>query len=100
MMLMDEKLSAEAAHACGLANWVVDDADLEAKALEIATRLAAGAPHAYRYIKRNFMQADHGQFQDYLDSEALHQVLASSSEDAAEARAAFKEKRAPRFSGQ
>lgn len=99
LMLLDDKLDGAAALACGLVNWVVEDAELDAKAIEIATRLAAGSPLGYRYMKRNFVQADNGHFREYLDNEALHQVLATSTEDAAEARVAFKEKRAPKFSG-
>jgi 2-(1,2-epoxy-1,2-dihydrophenyl)acetyl-CoA isomerase len=99
LMLLDEKLDGAAALACGLVNWVVEDAELETKAIEVATRLAAGSPLGYRYMKRNFVNADHGHFGDYLDSEALHQMLSTSTEDAAEARTAFKEKRAPKFSG-
>lgn len=99
LMLLDEKIDAAAALAAGLVNWVVEDADLDARGLEIATRLAAGSPTGYRYMKRNFVQADRGHFREYLDSEALHQVLSTSSEDAAEARAALKEKRPPRFTG-
>lgn len=99
MMMLDDKLKADAALACGLVNWVVDDAELETKTLEIAARLAAGSPIGYRYMKRNFVQADHANFRDYLDSEALHQMLTTSSADAAEARAALKEKRAPNYTG-
>lgn len=99
LMLLDDKVDAASALAFGLVNWVVDDTDLEAKALEIATRLAAGSPLGYRYMKRNFVRADHGHFREYLDSEALHQVLATSTQDAAEARLAFQQKRAPKYAG-
>jgi 2-(1,2-epoxy-1,2-dihydrophenyl)acetyl-CoA isomerase len=99
LMMLDEKIDAPSALACGLVNWVVEDSELEAKALEIAGRLAAGSPIGHRYMKRNFVQADRGNFREYLDSEALHQVLATSSQDAAEARTAAKEKRSPRYSG-
>ena len=50
LLLCDEVLGEEA-ERIGLISLVVDEADLDAKALEIATRLAEGAQSAIRFTK-------------------------------------------------
>ena len=90
LMMLDDKLDARAALACGLVNWVVDDDELERRALTLAQRLAAGPPIAYRYMKRNFGAVDELGFAAYLDLEAQNMLLSATTDDATEARTAFK----------
>src|SRR6267154_481758 len=50
-LLLCEPVSGEEAERIGLVSLVVPDAELDAKAVEIAGKLAAGAPHAIRWTK-------------------------------------------------
>src|SRR5207245_9257968 len=50
-LLLCEPLSGTEAERIGLISLAVDDAELDAKALAIATRLAEGAPNAIRWTK-------------------------------------------------
>jgi 2-(1,2-epoxy-1,2-dihydrophenyl)acetyl-CoA isomerase len=84
----------------GLVNWVVPPAELEARAREIAGRLASGPRVAYRYMKENINRAVTGaDVDDCLDLEATHHVHAGLTEDHREAAKAFVEKREPVFKG-
>ena len=96
LALLAEKLPAERAHAWGLINRVVDDAQLMEEALSLAQRLADG-PAALPLTRRLFW--DEKGYEAQLAREAAAQEQASGTEDFAEGLAAFLEKREPRFSG-
>lgn len=96
---LSERVNAEEALRLGLANWVAEPDELEAKTREIATRLASGPTVAYRYMKENLNRAMAGDVDDCLDLEATHHVHCGQTADHKEAAKAFVEKREPVFSG-
>ena len=98
-MMTGERVDAEEAERMGLVNFLVDDDMLMKRALEIADRLASGPGQAIsaskvpinKYIKM---------VSNLVLPLSLHLEQACfRSEDAKEARAAFQEKREPRFTG-
>jgi 2-(1,2-epoxy-1,2-dihydrophenyl)acetyl-CoA isomerase len=99
MYFLSDRVSADEALRLGLTNWVVEPDQLQAKAAEIAARLAAGPTVAYRYMKENLNRALAGDVDDCLDLEATHHVHTGQTADHKEAAKAFVEKREPVFVG-
>lgn len=99
MALTGDTLSAPEALACGLVSRVVPDAELMARARDIADRIAANPPAAVRLTKRLMREARHMRLDGVLDYSAAMQALAHTTQDHAEAVAAFAERRAPKFTG-
>jgi 2-(1,2-epoxy-1,2-dihydrophenyl)acetyl-CoA isomerase len=77
----------------------VPAADLEAKTLEIARRLAAGPRLAHRFIKDNLNRAMNASFAECLDTESANLMQLRDTDDHKEAARTFAEKRPPRFTG-
>lgn len=98
VMLAEVLSSAEAVQA-GLADRVVADEQLEAEALALAQRLAAGPTVAYGEIKRLFLRAGASQLTAQLEDEALTLARVAASADAQEGIAAMVERRQPAFKG-
>ena len=74
--------------------------ELQAKAREIAVRLANGPTVAYRYMKENFNRViSSGDVDDCLDLEATHHVHCGQTDDHRQAVKAFVEKKEPVFQG-
>ena len=99
LYFLSERVTAEEALQLGLTNWVCEPEDLQAKAQEIAHRLASGPTVAYRYMKENLNRAMTGDVDDCLDLEATHHVHCAATEDHKAATRAFVEKREPVFQG-
>lgn len=99
LYLLADRFDMTEALRLGLVNWVVPRADLEAKTMEIARRLANGPRVAQRLIKDNMNRALNATFAECLDMESANLAAARNTEDHKEAAAAFAEKRAPRFKG-
>jgi len=100
MYYLSDRIDMKEALRLGLVNWVVPADQLEAKAREIAGRLANGPRVAYRYMKENINRAITGaDVDDCMDLEATHHVHAGLTEDHREAAKAFVEKREPVFKG-
>lgn len=99
LALTGEPIDARRAHELGLVNHVVPGADLRDAALAIAARIAANGPLAVRAAKEVAVRAMH--LHDNVDLAALRElaVPVHASEDSLEGRAAFLERRTPRFSG-
>jgi 2-(1,2-epoxy-1,2-dihydrophenyl)acetyl-CoA isomerase len=96
---LSDRISAEEALRLGLANWVCDPEQLEARCTEVARRLSHGPTVAYRYMKENINRALAGEVDDCLDLEATHHIHCGQTEDHREASKAFVEKREPIFKG-
>ena len=89
--------SAEEAHQMGMVNAVVDHASLETVALDWAARINAKSPTAQRMLKYAFNMIDDGLIgQQLFAGEATR--LAYMTDEAAEGRDAFLEKRPPNWS--
>jgi naphthoate synthase len=88
---------AEEAHQMGMVNAVVDHADLETLALDWARRINGKSPTAQRMLKFAFNMIDDGLIgQQLFAGEATR--LAYMTDEAAEGRDAFLDKRPPNWS--
>lgn len=97
IFLLGDEYSAEDAHRMGMVNKVVPHAELEAEALEWGRKINAKSPTAQRMLKYSFNLIDDGLVgQQILLGETTR--LAYMTDEAAEGRDAFLEKRAPDFS--
>ena len=99
LYFLSARVGAEEARALGMVNGVFPDDALQAEAMGIARRLAAGPRVAYRYMKENLNRAILGELGECLDMEAAHHIRTGLTEDHREAAAAFVEKREPEFKG-
>jgi enoyl-CoA hydratase len=95
-LLTCEPLSGEEAERIGLVSLVVDDEALEAKSLEVAERLASGAPSALRWTKyalNNWLRLAGPTF----DASLALEFLGFSGPEVREGIASLREKRSPVF---
>ncbi|HEX7472036.1 MAG TPA: 2-(1,2-epoxy-1,2-dihydrophenyl)acetyl-CoA isomerase, partial [Candidatus Limnocylindrales bacterium] len=70
------------------------------EAASLGAHLAAGSPRAMALTKRALAFAETATLEQALANEAYLQGIAGRSADHAEGLAAFREKRAPRFTGE
>lgn len=98
LMLDGRVLDAVAARELGIVDRVVAPADLEEVARETALRASSTAPLAIAATK-SFMADGLASLHDALGREMDMQMALFASEDHGNARAAFLEKREPRFIG-
>jgi enoyl-CoA hydratase/carnithine racemase len=99
LLLLGERVDADAAAALGLASRVVDDAELPAAAAALARRLAEGPAMAYAATKVLLGRELDLPLQGALELEAVTQALLLGSEDHAEFYAAFQQGRSPAWTG-
>jgi enoyl-CoA hydratase/carnithine racemase len=100
LLFFGDVIDAEAALAMGLVNRVVPDgAAALAVAQEWAARLAAGPAFAHAMTKQMLESEARMGLAEAIEAEAQAQALCMQHPDFAEAHAAFKDKRAPRFAG-
>jgi enoyl-CoA hydratase len=99
MILTGEIIDAHTAYKIGLVNMVVPAADLEAKTMEIASRIAEKSPVALRMAKEAVKIASRSNLDEGLRREVDLFALCFSSEDKDEGVKAFLEKRKPVFKG-
>jgi enoyl-CoA hydratase len=95
-LLTCDPLSGAEAERIGLISLAVEDAELDARALQVATRLAEGAPHAIRWTKyalNNWLRMAGPSF----DASLALEFLGFASPDVKEGLAAHVEKRRPAF---
>jgi 2-(1,2-epoxy-1,2-dihydrophenyl)acetyl-CoA isomerase len=99
MCLFADPIPAETAAGWGLIWEAVDDDRLEARAAELAERLAAGPTRAYRLMRQALRQSAANDLNAQLALEAELQGEAGRSRDFIEGVAAFLEKRPAQFEG-
>ena len=99
MYLTGRRIDAASALRMGLVSEVLPPDGLLARAEELALELAGRPPLAIAAMKRNFNLAESALLQQVLEAEAANHVATTNTEDAAEARMAFLEKRKPEFKG-
>lgn len=99
MMLLGERVPAARALDWGMIHKVVPDAELDAAALALAERLAAGPTIALGLMRQGLHAALEEDYAAAMEREARNQRQARGSADAVEGGRAFLEKRAPRFTG-
>jgi naphthoate synthase len=98
IFFLGREYTAEQMHAMGAVNGVVPHAELETTALQWAREICGKSPTAQRMLKYAFNLIDDGLVgQQIFAGEATR--LAYASEEAAEGRDAFLEKRPPDWSG-
>lgn len=94
-----EPVSAEQAERIGLVADCVDDGELAARAQALATGLAEGPTQAMLAVRRLVGHPAVGDLPGQLEREAAEQQRLGDTLDFAEGLAAFRDKRAARFSG-
>jgi enoyl-CoA hydratase len=99
LILTGDIIDAHTAYNIGLVNMVVPAADLEAKTMEIANRIAEKSPIALRMAKEAVKLASRSNLDEGLRREVDLFALCFSSEDKDEGVGAFLEKRTPQFKG-
>ena len=98
LMFTADLIDAAAAERFGMLNHVCTAEELPGAVYKMAARLAESAPLSLALIKK-YVNNTAMSFDDVLDTEAVAQTLCMATEDCREGIAAFKEKRAPRFTG-
>ena len=98
LMTGDDVVADEAARI-GLVDRVVAPERLLAEVKDFAARLAAGPPIALSFIKRAVNRTMLSDLENQIAFEALGQGTCLATDDFAEGRSAFLEKRSPRFVG-
>ncbi|MBB5752287.1 enoyl-CoA hydratase/isomerase family protein [Prosthecomicrobium pneumaticum] len=98
MIMTGDPINAEKALAWGLVSEVVPLASLMDRARAIAATIASRAPIAAETAKANLRAAFSMPLENAIEYERDLQTICFATADAAEGRAAFKEKRPPVFS--
>lgn len=100
LMLTGRLVDADDAHRIGLVNRIVPAGDLIPSALALAQEMANNSPYALKLTKEGLqVNIDAGSIEAAIALENRNQVLASRTEDAPIAMAAFVSKTPPVFTG-
>lgn len=99
MAFTGEPIDAHRAERLGLANKVVANEELEEATMALAERLAGGPTRAIALSKSAIYKGWGKDLDTAFDYQAIAQIFAAQTEDLAEGRAAFLEKRTPEFKG-
>lgn len=99
MILTGDMIDAEAALRLGLVNYVFAPEELEAKTLELASKIAEKSPIALQMAKEAVKIASRSNLDEGLRREVDLFAICFSTEDKEEGVSAFLEKRKPIFKG-
>jgi len=100
LIFSDPMIDANRAYEIGLVAEVVDDADLDAKTMDKARRMANGPLAAFAIAKDNLNRAMLALLESQLEQERLGIMNAGRTHDAREGIAAILERRKPEFTGE
>jgi enoyl-CoA hydratase/carnithine racemase len=99
LLLTGERIDAARAKEIGLAGWVVPHEELMDEARRLAERLLRAAPLAARATKEVAVRSQHLTSLDAIRFGETMRRVAGATDDAAEGGRAFREGRAPRWTG-
>lgn len=99
LMFLADLISADEALALGIVNYVVSQDELRDATYKFAERLSQSAPISISFIKSAVNSSLECTLKEVLDKEVSNQTICLQTEDCKEGLNAFKEKRAPKFSG-
>jgi 2-(1,2-epoxy-1,2-dihydrophenyl)acetyl-CoA isomerase len=99
MLLTGDEVDAATADKWGLVNRVVEPDQLLPESIKLATRLAQGPTVALELTKRLINDLTRGGLDVQLQNEAWAGTRLAYTEDSGEGRAAFLERREPRWTG-
>jgi E-phenylitaconyl-CoA hydratase len=100
MLLTGDRIDAAEAYRLGMVSDLVAPDALDAVSLEVAERIASNGPLAVRAIKETASRARNLPLSESIPLEQLMWGVLRDTADRLEGRAAFTEKRAPRFRGE
>jgi 2-(1,2-epoxy-1,2-dihydrophenyl)acetyl-CoA isomerase len=99
LMFLADLITADEAFALGIVNYVIPQEDLKETTYTFAERLSKAAPISVSFIKSALNSSLECTLKEVLDKEVSNQTICLQTEDCKEGLNAFKEKRAPKFSG-
>lgn len=99
MLILGEDFDAQKAMDLGLVTRVVAEEAFDAEVAKVAARVAGGAPITFRAIKETVRAQYWDSPRRAQELETRWAELNDAAEDFQEGRAAFRERRAPRFKG-
>jgi cyclohexa-1,5-dienecarbonyl-CoA hydratase len=99
IVLLGNRLTAEAAKSMGLVNRVVPATELDAAVLELVSELASKSPAVLRIAKRALQASAAKALEALPEIESLYREELAATEDMREGLEAFLEKRKPTWKG-
>lgn len=99
LALLGERMNAVDAERFGLINFLVPDAELDARTDDVVNRLLHLPPVALLRSKALMRSSQNADLETQLEAERLHASKCAATEDFVEAMAAFQQKRKPVFTG-
>ncbi len=99
LMFLADLISADEALSLGIINYVVGHEELKDATYKFAERLSQSAPIAVSFIKSALNSSLESNLKTVLEKEVSNQTICLQTEDCKEGLNAFKEKRAPKFTG-